>query len=53
MIGMGFLKDWRLLVVCRAILGFFEAGFFPGSVYIVSSWYVRYEVQKRYVSQFS
>ncbi|CCX04326.1 major facilitator superfamily domain-containing protein [Pyronema domesticum] len=47
MIGMGFLKDWRLLVVCRAILGFFEAGFFPGAVYIVSSWYVRYEVQKR------
>ncbi|KAF8537938.1 major facilitator superfamily domain-containing protein [Trichophaea hybrida] len=47
MIGMGFLKDWRLLVLCRAILGFFEAGFFPGAVYIVSSWYVRYEVQKR------
>jgi len=26
MIGMGFLEDWRFLVLCRAILGFFEAG---------------------------
>jgi hypothetical protein len=26
MIGMGFVKDWRVLVVCRAILGLFEAG---------------------------
>ncbi|KAI5788283.1 major facilitator superfamily domain-containing protein [Geopyxis carbonaria] len=47
MIGMGFVKDWKLLVVCRAILGFFEAGFFPACVYLVSCWYVRYEVQKR------
>ncbi|KAI5851530.1 major facilitator superfamily domain-containing protein [Morchella snyderi] len=47
MIGMGFVKDWRVLVVCRAILGLFEAGFFPACVYLISSWYVRYEVQKR------
>ncbi|RPA99625.1 MFS general substrate transporter [Choiromyces venosus 120613-1] len=47
MIGMGFLKDWRILVFCRVLLGFFEAGFFPGCVYLISSWYVRYEVQKR------
>lgn len=26
----------------------FEAGFFPGSVYLLSMWYTRYEVQKRY-----
>lgn len=26
MIGMGFTRDWRVLVVCRTILGFFEAG---------------------------
>jgi hypothetical protein len=24
-------------------------GLFPGCVYLVSCWYVRYEVQKRYV----
>lgn len=28
MIGMGFLYDWRMLVVCRTLLGFFEAGMF-------------------------
>jgi MFS family permease len=47
MIGMGFVRDWRALVVCRTILGFFEAGFFPGCLYLISSWYVRYEVQQR------
>ena len=26
MIGMGFINDWRVLVVCRTIMGFFEAG---------------------------
>ncbi|CUS09223.1 unnamed protein product [Tuber aestivum] len=46
-IGMGFIKDWRILVFCRVLLGLFEAGFFPGSIYLISSWYVRYEVQKR------
>ncbi|KAA8895790.1 major facilitator superfamily domain-containing protein [Sphaerosporella brunnea] len=47
MIGMGFVHDWRVLTVCRTIIGFFEAGLFPGCVYLVSSWYVRFEVQKR------
>lgn len=47
MIGMGFVKDWRWLTVCRTILGVFEAGFFPGCVYLVSCWYMRFEVQKR------
>lgn len=31
------------------LLGIFEAGFFPGSVYLISCWYTRYEVQKRSV----
>jgi hypothetical protein len=61
----GFVKNYQALVVCRFILGFFEAGgvaillhdlyilantlkgFFPGCVYLVSCWYVRYELQKR------
>ena len=30
MIGQGFVKSWQMLTVCRALLGFFEAGFFPG-----------------------
>ncbi|KIX07327.1 uncharacterized protein Z518_01980 [Rhinocladiella mackenziei CBS 650.93] len=47
MIGQGFVKSYEALAVCRTLLGFFEAGFFPGCVYLVSCWYVRYEVQKR------
>ncbi|KAF4971573.1 hypothetical protein FSARC_1639 [Fusarium sarcochroum] len=45
--GIGFLENWQGLAVLRSLLGIFEAGFFPGCVYLVSSWYVRYEVQKR------
>ncbi|KAF5543316.1 tartrate transporter [Fusarium mexicanum] len=46
-LGIGFLNNWAGLAVLRALLGIFEAGFFPGCVYLVSSWYKRYEVQKR------
>ncbi|KAI5866132.1 MFS general substrate transporter [Durotheca rogersii] len=45
--GIGFLNDWISLAVMRAFLGAFEAGFYPGCVYLISSWYRRYEVQKR------
>lgn len=29
-LGIGFLNNWIGLAICRAILGVFEAGFFPG-----------------------
>lgn len=32
----------------RVILGVFEAGYFPGAVYLLSTWFVRYDVGKRY-----
>jgi len=48
MIGFGFVKDWTHLVGLRAVLGVLEAGFFPGVVYLLSTWYTRYEVGKRY-----
>ncbi|KAF2674723.1 MFS general substrate transporter [Microthyrium microscopicum] len=48
MIGMGFIKNWQSMAALRVVLGILEAGFFPGSVYLLSTWYVRYEVQKRY-----
>ncbi|GAB7366182.1 hypothetical protein MBLNU230_g7742t1 [Neophaeotheca triangularis] len=48
MIGMGFLNNWTSLLALRLILGIFEAGFFPGVVYLLSTWYRRYEVGKRY-----
>jgi MFS family permease len=46
-IGMGFVHSWQLLAALRALLGCFEAGFFPGCVYLISCWYKRYEVQTR------
>ncbi|ORY63356.1 major facilitator superfamily transporter [Pseudomassariella vexata] len=48
MIGMGFVKDYGQLAACRVLLGILEAGFFPSCVYLLSTWYTRYEVGKRY-----
>jgi MFS family permease len=48
MIGMGFVKDWQELAALRVILGILEAGFFPSCVYLLSTWYSRYDVGKRY-----
>ncbi|KAI6083668.1 MFS general substrate transporter [Hypoxylon rubiginosum] len=45
--GIGFLNNWIALAVLRSFLGAFEAGFYPGCIFLVSSWYKRYEVQKR------
>lgn len=47
MLGMGFANDWRVIVVCRMLIGIFEAGFLPCCMYLLSCWYMRYEVQKR------
>jgi MFS family permease len=38
MIGMGFAKSWTTLVGLRFILGLFEAGSYPGSIYLISTW---------------
>ncbi|KAF2205344.1 MFS general substrate transporter [Delitschia confertaspora ATCC 74209] len=48
MIGMGFTKDWRDLSGLRVVLGVLEAGFFPSCVYLLSTWYTRFDVGKRY-----
>ncbi|KAK4560904.1 hypothetical protein LTR86_005484 [Recurvomyces mirabilis] len=47
-IGFGFTRSWSTLVGLRLLLGLLEAGFFPGCVYLLSTWYTRYEVAKRY-----
>ncbi|KAI0173435.1 MFS general substrate transporter [Hypoxylon sp. FL1284] len=39
--------DRSSLLTQLAQLGAFEAGFYPGCVYLISSWYKRYEVQQR------
>lgn len=47
MIGFGFVHSWQVMAGLRVILGIFEAGFYPGCVYLLSTWYPRYELQKR------
>ncbi|KAF1838431.1 MFS general substrate transporter [Decorospora gaudefroyi] len=47
MLGFGFVKEWHNLLPLRLLLGIFEAGFFPGSAYLLSCWYKRFELQKR------
>ncbi|KDR75670.1 hypothetical protein GALMADRAFT_140293 [Galerina marginata CBS 339.88] len=46
-LAMGFVPSWGYLALCRVLLGVFEAGFFPALVYIITTWYIRHEVQKR------
>ena len=48
MIAFGFVPNWTTLAGLRILLGILEAGFFPGCVYLLSTWYSRYDVQKRY-----
>jgi MFS family permease len=45
--GFGFVHSWQVMAGLRVILGIFEAGFYPGCVYLLSTWYPRYELQKR------
>ncbi|PIG84673.1 pantothenate transporter [Aspergillus arachidicola] len=46
-LGMGFVRSWQSLTVCRVLLGIFEAGLFPGAVFIIGSWYRQYETATR------
>ncbi|KAJ0413500.1 major facilitator superfamily domain-containing protein [Aspergillus carlsbadensis] len=46
--GFAFSPNWQTLTGLRALLGLLEAGFFPGSVYLLSCWYSRYDAQKRF-----
>ncbi|RVX72343.1 hypothetical protein B0A52_04548 [Exophiala mesophila] len=53
MVGFGFVQDWVVLIPLRLLLGLFEAGYFPGVVYLISTWYARYDMQKRYAAFYS
>ncbi|CAH0043361.1 unnamed protein product [Clonostachys solani] len=46
-LGMGFIHNWQTLTVLRTLLGIFEAGLFPGAVFIIGSWYKQFEMAKR------
>ncbi|BCS25373.1 uncharacterized protein APUU_50084A [Aspergillus puulaauensis] len=47
MLCFGFVPSWPAMAGLRVILGALEAGFYPGCVYLLSTWYTRYELQKR------
>lgn len=47
-ICFGFPQAWTSFIPLRIILGLLEAGFFPACTYLVSTWYTRFDVQKRY-----
>ncbi|KID74578.1 MFS transporter prlL [Metarhizium brunneum] len=41
------VHDFRGLVICRFFLGFLEAPFFPGALFLLSSWYTPRELATR------
>ncbi|KAJ5379380.1 phthalate transporter [Penicillium cosmopolitanum] len=47
MIAFGFAPTWPVMAGLRVILGALEAGFYPGCIFLLSTWYPRYELQKR------
>jgi MFS family permease len=44
---MGLVKSYHGLLVARFFLGVCESGFFPAATYLLTIWYLRYEVQRR------
>ena len=44
---MGTVQNFTGMAIARVFLGLAEAGFFPGAVFIISSWYPRHELQQR------
>ncbi|EXJ61625.1 hypothetical protein A1O7_02054 [Cladophialophora yegresii CBS 114405] len=46
-IASGLVKTWGALAAVRAFLGVFEAGLLPGCFYLMTSWYRKYEIQRR------
>ncbi|KAL6228892.1 hypothetical protein BDW75DRAFT_235594 [Aspergillus navahoensis] len=49
----GVVRNFGGLVTMRVLLGIFEAGFFPGSVYLCSLWYMPRDLGTRVASFFS
>jgi MFS family permease len=44
---MGLVKSYHGLLIARFFLGVAESGFFPGATYLLTLWYLRFEVQRR------
>lgn len=47
-IGMGFTPSYNALIAFRFVMGVFEAGFAPGVLLLISSWYKKEEQSKRF-----
>ncbi|KAM0335130.1 hypothetical protein ACHAQA_000170 [Verticillium albo-atrum] len=47
LVGFGFPENWQTMVGLRIILGLLEAGFLPACLFLISTWYTRYDLQKR------
>ncbi|KAI4111941.1 MAG: hypothetical protein LQ345_006662 [Seirophora villosa] len=47
-IGFGFVQKWTDMLGLRVLLGILEAGLYPSVVYLLATWYSRYDVGKRY-----
>ncbi|KAF4549816.1 MFS-type transporter-like protein 58 [Elsinoe fawcettii] len=52
-VGQGLVTNTAGLAGCRFLLGLFEAGFFPGCVYLIAQYYKRFELQRRFTFFFS
>ncbi|CCU77063.1 pantothenate transporter liz1/MFS transporter,putative [Blumeria hordei DH14] len=46
--SQGFVQSYTGLLITRFLLGFFEAGMFPGCFYLIGMWYKRSEAQRRF-----
>ncbi|TVY22691.1 putative transporter, partial [Lachnellula hyalina] len=49
----GLVINFAGLVACRFLIGLFEAGLFPGCIYLISMYYERYQLQWRLIMFFS
>lgn len=47
-IAMGWVKDYKGLIAFRVVIGILEAGFAPGVLLVLSSWYKPAEQAKRF-----
>ncbi|KAL8789791.1 MAG: hypothetical protein Q9195_006683 [Heterodermia aff. obscurata] len=46
--AFGFVQKWTHLLALRVLLGILESGLYPSIVYLLATWYSRYDVGKRY-----
>ncbi|OZJ05184.1 hypothetical protein BZG36_02208 [Bifiguratus adelaidae] len=46
-LSMGFVRSVHAIFAIRFLLGLAEAGFYPGMIYLIGSWYTKEELGKR------